>query len=88
MTEWKLADGIFIWPDGSPVSGLVPARMSQPVRHLVGAAPTMLAALEELLPELYDRAHTSGDPDDPKNMNSEAVDYRVCKSAIAKAKGQ
>ncbi len=56
--------------------------------HLIAAAPDLLAALEELLPELQCRCHlafTSRGKHDPKTLchHADAV-----KSAIAKARGQ
>lgn len=48
----------------------------------------MLAALRDAKQALWDSAHTSGDPDDPANMDGDAVDYRACRDAIAKAEGR
>jgi hypothetical protein len=54
---------------------------------LCAAAADLLDACEQAARELYDTAHSSGDPDDPSNMDGVAAIYRLCKSALAKAKG-
>lgn len=87
--RWIEEDRVFRWPDGQPVSGLVPARMSAPVRSLVGAAPNMLAALKGA-----ERFITNGvelgfirmpDPGTPDSAHDTLPTIRA---AIAKAEGR
>jgi len=51
---------------------------------LILAIPEMLVLLEELRGEFLDRAHSSGDPADPANMEGDAIYYREICALLAK----
>ena len=54
-------------------------------RQLVDQRAELLEACKSAMQELYDLSHSSGNPDDPNNMQSDAVVYRELKTAIANA---
>ena len=51
---------------------------------LRSAAAEMAEALETAAQELYHSAHSSGDPADETNMQSDAITYRECRAALSR----
>jgi len=88
LTDFALANAVFMADRWDLDLIVYQTAAKERIRWLSLRLAETVAALKEAGAELYDLAHSSGNPADPANTDSVSVTYRTVCAAIQSATGE